>query len=85
MAGREDASKLLDVDVHELTRSLPLVADDLLARRRARSRERPCRRSTACTVEAASPSAQPITCGPSRSSLTRVQDRLLDRHRRAHR
>ena len=31
-----------------------------------RRRERPWRRRTACTVEAANPSAQPITCGPSR-------------------
>jgi hypothetical protein len=34
---------------------------------RTTSRERPRRRDTACTVEAATPSAQPITCGSSQA------------------
>ena len=68
VARREDTPKLLAVDMDELTRVAALLADNPFPRRPHASRERPCRRKTACTVEAAIPSAQPITCGPSRSS-----------------
>jgi hypothetical protein len=68
MAGGNDPAELLHVDVDQLAGSLALVADDRAAIRGGRSREQPWRLRIACTVEAASPSAQPRGCRPRRSS-----------------
>jgi hypothetical protein len=67
-ARNTDPSQLLDVDVQKLARPLALVANDLLPREPGLSREQPCRRRIACTVDAARPSAQPSECGPRRSA-----------------
>ena len=68
--------------MEQLPGPLALVADDLGPRGALVQPRAAVPARIACTVEAASRSAQPSRCGPSNELRSRPQHRLLDRRRR---